>query len=380
MTATTRVHLQRAGEPRTTEGAGSGPRLFHRSMPRYEVTDLISLPDLAAEIGVAEIMVKDESQRFGLPSFKILGGSWAVHRLLSSMAGEPVLGRGFDDLLAIAERLAPLTLVTATDGNHGHGVARMAKALGLSAVVVAPADMVASRRVAIASEGAEVRVVDGNYDHAVRTAADLALSNPTWHLVADVAFTEGDEVPRWVMEGYYTIFDEVDEQLPQPPTTLFVQTGVGALAGAALGYYEACNPELRSAIVEPLTAACLYASAVAGRLVSLDESQGSMMAGLNCGTPSSVAWPTIHARTSAFVAIDDDVCADAMRVLAKYDVVAGESGAAGLAGLLAVVDDRAARQALGIDASSRILTVNTEGATDPDNYHHIVGSLPATRR
>lgn len=375
MSATTRIHLQRQQVRQRAAKGGGGPRMFHRTIPGYEMTDLISLPDLAAELGVAQVAVKNEWSRFGLPSFKVLGGSWAVHRLLSSLAGEPVLGRDFDDLVRLADRLAPLTLVTATDGNHGRGVARMAGLLGLSSVVMVPDDMVASRRDAISSEGAQVRIVAGDYDEAVRQAAGLATASEGWHLVADVALTQDDEVPRWVMEGYDTIFDEVSEQAHREPTALFVQAGVGALAAAALGYYETRNPDLRSAIVEPLTAACLLESAVAGRPVSLAQSQGSMMAGLNCGTPSSVAWPSISARTSVFLAIDDDLAGEAMQVLAKAGVIAGESGAAGLAGLLAAASDSHVRDAMGLDEDSRILTINTEGATDPVNYGRIVGEL-----
>lgn len=342
-------------------------------MPGYRPTELFHLPEVAASIGVADVVVKDEQRRLGLPSFKILGGSWAIHRLLSSLAGEPVLGRSFADLRAVADDLAPRTLVTATDGNHGRGVAHVARLLGLSAMVVVPDDMVAPRIEAIRSEGAEVLVEDGDYDAAVARAAEIGASSDRCHTVADVATTPDDEVPAWVMEGYDTIFDEVVEQTSEALTTLVVQAGVGALAGAAASYFEARQPDLRVGVVEPLTAACLLESALAGEPVSLASSQGSMMAGLNCGSPSSVAWPVIARRTSAFLAVDDHEAAEAMRRLADRGIVAGESGAAGLAGLLVAARDPAAREALRLGPEARVLLLNTEGATDPANYHEIVG-------
>lgn len=371
-TSPTRVHLQTPGSPEAGAPTTASPRSFHETIPGHAATPLVHLTDLAASLGVGDIMVKDEQSRLGLPSFKVLGGSWAVNRLVASIAGEPVLGRTWDDLLEWSERIAPRTLVTATDGNHGRGVARMAHLLGFSALVLVPNDMVAARIDAIASEGADVEVVDGDYDMAVARAAELGAQDD-WHTVADVATEAGDEVPRWVMDGYATIFEEVMEQAPGPPSSLFIQAGVGALAGAATAYFEARHPDMRVAVVEPLSAACLLESSLSGGPLSLDNSQGSMMAGLNCGTPSSVAWPVLDRRVSAFIAIDDDVCGEAMRRLADVGIVAGESGAAALAGLMAVSTREDVRCALGLDSSSRVLVLNTEGATDPDNYEAVVG-------
>lgn len=338
------------------------------------MTPLTALSELASALDVGAIMVKDEQSRLGLPSFKVLGGSWAINRLVGAVAGSEVPARSWEELLAQAEQIGPRTLVTATDGNHGRGVARMAGLLGFAAVVLVPDDMVRVRIDAIASEGAEVVVVDGDYDVAVAQAATMG-HRQRWHTVADVGTEPGDQVPRWVMDGYATIFDEVMEQAPEPPDVLFIQAGVGALAAAAAMSLHRHVPDMRVAVVEPLSAACLLESAVAGAPVSLATSQGSMMAGLNCGAPSSVAWPLLDEQVDAFIAIDDDVCGQAMRALAGVGIVSGESGAAGLAGLMAVAGRSDVRDRLRLDVSSRVLVLNTEGATDPANYEAVVGQF-----
>jgi diaminopropionate ammonia-lyase len=357
--------------------AGARPRDLHRTLPGYEVTPLLRLDALAAEAGLGEIWVKDESLRLGLPSFKILGGAWAVHRLVLQQAGRELERTGIDDLREAAATLGEVTLATATDGNHGRGVARMARLLGFGAVVYVPTGTAPARIEAIESEGAKVVVDPGNYDDAVDRAASEAAANG-WFAVADVARDESDRVPEWVMDGYDTIFDEADEQLPGPPTTVFLQAGVGALTGAGLRHYlRAVGADVASrprfATVEPLSAACLLASAAAGELLTIDAGQESIMAGLNCGTPSSGAWPVIEATIDVYLAVPDELAREAMRRLADAGVVSGESGAAGLAGLLAAIEDPAAREALHLDEEARVLLLNTEGATDPDAYAEIVG-------
>jgi diaminopropionate ammonia-lyase len=354
------------------------PRDLHRTLPGYAVTPLHRLDDLAARLGLGGVWLKDESWRLELPSFKILGGSWAVHRLLLERAGRPVAGAGFDELRAAATELGPLTLTTATDGNHGRGVARTARLLGLAAVVYVPAGTAVARIAAIEEEGAEVVVDPGNYDAAVARAAADADRNG-WLLVADVAVGDDVTVPTWVIDGYDTIFDEADEQLPAPPTVVLLQAGVGALTAAGIGHYlrsRGAQGRPRFATVEPLTAACLLASAAADRLLTIDADQRSIMAGLNCGTPSSVAWPLIAATVDAYLAVPDDRAREAMRLLADAGIVAGESGAAGLAGLLEAVEHDDVRAALGLDGDARVLLLNTEGATDPDGYRRIVGRAP----
>jgi diaminopropionate ammonia-lyase len=358
---------------------GARPRDLHRTLPGYAVTPLHRLGALAAEAGLGEVWVKDESLRLGLPSFKILGGAWAVHRLVLEQAGRELAGTGIDDLRAAAATLGEVTLATATDGNHGRGVARMARLLGFGAVVFVPTGTAQARIDAIESEGAKVVVDPGNYDDAVDRAAREAAEHG-WFAVADVARDEDDRVPDWVMDGYDTIFDEADEQLPGPPTVVFLQAGVGALTGAGLRHYLLAAatgaPRPRFATVEPLSAACLLESAAAGELLTIDAGQESIMAGLNCGTPSSGAWPVIEATVDVYLAVPDDLAREAMRQLAEAGIVSGESGAAGLAGLLAALEDPAAREALHLDGGARVLLLNTEGATDPDAYVEIVGRSP----
>jgi diaminopropionate ammonia-lyase len=360
--------------------AGLRPRDLHRTLPGYEVTPLHRLDGLAEEAGLAEVWVKDESLRLGLPSFKILGGAWAVHRLVLQQAGRELEGTGIEDLREAAATLGEVTLATATDGNHGRGVARMAKLLGFGAVVYVPTGTAQGRIEAIESEGAKVVVDPGNYDDAVDRAAREAAEHG-WLAVADVARDEEDRVPDWVMDGYDTIFDEADEQLPGPPTAVFLQAGVGALTGAGLRHYlrtadASGDIRPRFATVEPLSAACLLESADAGELLTIDAGQESIMAGLNCGTPSSGAWPVIEASVDVYLAIPDELARQAMRRLADAGIVSGESGAAGLAGLLAALEDPEAREALHLDEASRVLILNTEGATDPEAYLEIVGRTP----
>lgn len=372
-----RVHVPAAGSrPPVPAVRGSGPvspRGFHRTMPGYAATAARSLPQVAAACGVGELWVKDESARLGLPSFKVLGGSWAVHRVLMERAGEPFAERGFTDLVRVAAGLGPLTLTTATDGNHGRGVARVARLLGLDAVVFVPDDMVPARSAGIESEGARVVVHDGDYDATVARSA-AAAEEHGWLSIADVAYDRSDPVPGWVVDGYGTIFAECDEQLPGPVTTLLVQAGVGALAGAALQHYATRGHGTRFAVVEPLQAACLLESAVQGEPISLASSQGSVMAGLNCGTPSAVAWPWVHACTDVYLAVPDDRAFEAMRLLAAGGIESGESGAAGLGGLLELAGNPELRAALRLDEHARVLVVNTEGATDPETYRRIVSA------
>jgi diaminopropionate ammonia-lyase len=377
VTGPPRILLATPADDLPPREAGARPRDLHRTLPGYEVTPLLRLDALAAEAGLGEIWVKDESLRLGLPSFKILGGAWAVHRLVLQQAGRELARTGIDDLREAAATLGEVTLATATDGNHGRGVARMARLLGFGAVVYVPTGTAAARIEAIESEGAKVVVDPGNYDDAVDRAASEAAANG-WFAVADVARDGSDRVPEWVMDGYDTIFDEADEQLPGPPTTVFLQAGVGALTGAGLRHYlRAVGADVASrprfATVEPLSAACLLASAAAGELLTIDAGQESIMAGLNCGTPSSGAWPVIEATIDVYLAVPDELAREAMRRLADAGIVSGESGAAGLAGLLAAIEDPAAREALHLDEEARVLLLNTEGATDPDAYAEIVG-------
>ncbi|CAN5769359.1 diaminopropionate ammonia-lyase [soil metagenome] len=350
------------------------PRRFHRRLPGYAVTPLRHINQLAGELGVALVWVKDESQRLGLPAFKMLGASWATY-----LALQRCRGREFEEWSTIDElrrqvgELGPLTLATATDGNHGRAVARMAALLGLGARIRVPAGTVEARVAAIAAEGAEVTLSDGGYDKAVAEVATW--ESPTTLVISDTSWEGYEDVPAWIIDGYSTIFAEVDEQLgaggDSPPTVVVVPVGVGAFAASAVTWFgQPGAARVRIAMVEPVDAACMLASACAGEVVTLPGEQHSIMAGLNCGTPSPVAWPRVSAGADWFVTATDDDARAAMRSFAACGVVAGESGAASLAGAVQLA------AAGHLRADDRVLLVSTEGATDPDAYVQIVGRSP----
>jgi diaminopropionate ammonia-lyase len=288
-----------------------------------------------------------------------------------------------DELRAHLEPLRPLELITATDGNHGRAVARVAALLGFDAKIFVPAGTVEARIAGIESEGATVIVVDGTYDDAVARAAGAQHDRTL--LIEDISWPGYEEIPGWVIEGYSTLLCEVDDALEaagEPgPDLVAVQVGVGALAAAVVAHYrrDGVNPLPRIVAVEPVNAACALAAVEQGRVVTLPGPQESIMAGLNCGTVATVALPILSAGVDLFVATDDDLAREAMRELAAAGVVSGESGAAGLAGLLEVLRQPgtdALRERLGIDATTNVLILSTEGATDPVSYEQIVGAAP----
>jgi diaminopropionate ammonia-lyase len=345
----------------------AAPTEFHRRLPGYAPTAVVDAAALAAELGLGHVFVKDESHRFGLPAFKILGASWAVYRLLVTRLGREPAWMSLDELRRALAPLGPLTLATATDGNHGRAVAHMARLLGYGAHILVPAGTARARVDAIAGEGAEVTVVDGTYDDAAQAAAGLATEDVL--VVSDTSWPGYTEVPRRVIDGYATIFAEIDEQLgASPPDVVVVPMGVGALAAAAVRHFGA---RALIVVVEPDSAACGFRSAQARRPVSVPGPHDSIMAGLNCGTVSLIAWPEVAAGTDVFVTVDDPAAERAMRDLATIGVVAGETGAASVAGLRAVV----AAGSPGIDGR-RALVLCTEGATDPVAYRRIVGADP----
>jgi diaminopropionate ammonia-lyase len=349
---------------------GDGPRAFHRRLPGYATTPLVPAPGLAAELGLAEVWVKDESSRLGLPSFKILGASWAVSRLLFEKLGHEPTFSTLSELRAAVAPLGPLTLVAATDGNHGRAVARMACLLGYACRILVPAGTVPARIEGIESEGATVEVVDGTYDDAVAASARLAADDVL--VVSDTSWDGYVDVPAHVIEGYATIFAEVDEQLGAAAVDIvIVPMGVGALSAAVVAHYSSSATVVA---VEPISAACGLASARAGQPAFVPGPHDSIMAGLNCGTVSLIAWPAVSAGVDVFVAIDDAAAEAGMRDLATLGIVAGETGAASMAGLRAVVGRS---EEAGIDlAGRRALVLCTEGATDPDAYERIVGTPP----
>ena len=341
---------------------------FHASMPGYYATRLVELPALAAELGVGAVLVKDESDRLGLPAFKILGASWAVNCALSRRGG-------FDtpatDLPELRERVsnAAVTLVTATDGNHGRAVARMAQLLGLAARVYVPAGTTAKTLQAIADEGAHVVQTDFRYDDVVRAAASSTTNRPADILIQDTAWPGYEEIPQWIVDGYSTMFDEIDTQLSdRAPDLIAVPTGVGSLLQAALQHYPSTSsgrhPLMEPAVlaVEPVTAACVTESLAAGKPISVDTSRFTSMAGLNCGTVSTIAWPAIHDTLAAAVVVTDDQAHAAMQRLHELGVPAGPSAAASLAGVREALGDTSKREALATRADSIVVLISTEGA------------------
>lgn len=355
-----------------------GPLAFHQRLPGYAPTPLREAPGIAGNLGLDRLWVKDESHRMGLPAFKILGASWAVYRAIQQMLPNRVYryperdGETLADLARHLEPVKPLTLTCATDGNHGRAVARMASLLGLDAHIYVPADMAPARQTAIAGEGARVTVVDGTYDDAVARSADDMGEHTL--VISDTSWPGYEDVPRWVIEGYATIFWEVDDELQRHgepgPDLVAVQIGVGALAAAVVRHYRRPDAAPQPFIlgVEPTHAACVLASMEAGRIVQIPGPHDSIMSGLNCGLPSAIAWPLVSRGIDAFVAIDDERAREGMRALAAEGIVAGECGAAGLAGLTAWL------QSFGGDGTGRrALVISTEGATDPEAYRQIAG-------
>jgi diaminopropionate ammonia-lyase len=369
------------------------PLRFHRRMPGYEETPLLDAPGLAEALGVGKVLVKDESSRLGLPAFKVLGASWAVYRALEERLPGGTFGdwETFEDLRERLEQLRPLDVVAATDGNHGRAVARVAQLLGLGARIFVPEDMVTARREAIAGEGAEVIVVEGTYDDAVERSA--AQEGERALVVSDMAWPGYEQIPSWVIEGYSTMLWEIDDELERRkeagPDLVVVQIGVGAFAAAVARHFRGLQSSRHPRLlgVEPANAACVLRSVGEGRLVSVPGPHDSIMSGLNCGEPSLVAWPAVSRGIDVLIAVEDEPSREAMRLMAASGIVSGETGAAGLSGLLELLRRgspgrqqeqwEAARQALGVNRESRVLLFNTEGATDPEAYGRLVGEAHA---
>ena len=364
-------------DDRSWPGAPTAVAEFHRRMPAYEPTLLFDAPRLAAGLGIGRLLIKAETRRMGLPSFKVLGASWATYRAICTHMGrEPGRWENINDLATEIAHLKPFKLVTATDGNHGRAVAFMARLLGFEAEIFVPAGMARARIEAMESEGATVTSVAGDYDHAVarssREAGDRCL------VVSDTSWPGYEATPSDVIDGYSTIFDEIDHALDatglSQPDLVVVPMGVGALMAAAVTHYRGEHRvSTVLAGVEPLDANCVQTSALAGVPMDVPGPHGSIMVGLNCGMPSRVAWPRLATGVDWFVAVDDDAACRAMRDLAEAAVVAGETGAASLAGLRALLADRSANDALPDLGDKTALVIVTEGATDPAAYRRIVG-------
>ena len=362
-------------------------RFFHSSFPQYSITPLAQLEGMAKYLGLGGVYVKDESYRFGLNAFKVLGGSFAMAKYIAKEMGRDVSEMTYDYLA---------TFFTATDGNHGRGVAWAANKLGQKAVVHMPKGSSQSRFDNIAKEGAKVTIEEVNYDDCVRMAAAEADQTEHGVIVQDTAWDGYEEIPSWIMQGYGTMANEASDQLRQcgvnRPTHVFVQAGVGSLAGAVVGYFTNLFPNdpPKFVVMEARAADCLYQGAVAGdgkpRIVTGDLQ--TIMAGLACGEPNTISWDILRNHVNAFVSCPDWVSAKGMRMLGvpvKGDpvVISGESGAVGMGCLDAIMCDdtyKDLREQLELDRFSQVLMFSTEGNTDPLKFRRVIwdGEYPTT--
>ena len=362
---------------------------FHATVPQYAETPLLSLSALAKAGGVAGFYVKNEAERFGLNAFKALGSSYAISKILSAALGQNLLPAGFTGLQQpqTKAKTAAHVFATATDGNHGRGVAWTAKQLGLKAHIYMPAGTEPERVQAIRDFGAEVTVTDVSYDETVALARAQAQQNG-WTLVQDTAFPGYTDIPKLIIQGYATMAEEIVHRLPPdtPPTHIFLQAGVGSMAGGVLAVLKQHFPAAHFIIIEPKNVACcLKAAAEKNDAASVGGIQKTIMAGLNCGTPCPLIMPLLRAHASFFVGCPDFVAAHGMRLAQNPtqtdpQYISGESGAVGpgLASLLLSDKLPQSRSLLGINSSSVLLAINTEGAMAPAVWHSIVkkGALP----
>jgi diaminopropionate ammonia-lyase len=363
-----RVLLRVPTEPPATDSPDR-PLDFHRRLPGYCETPLVDAPRIAEKLGVAKLFVKDETSRFGLPSFKILGASWATYALLRERLGPISDGPlSYEKLQSWARPLGPLTLLAATDGNHGRAVACVARWFGLNARIYIPDFVLPGRRQAIEAEGGELEVVDGPYDAAVDAALEASHDAGTL-LISDTARAATDFAPRMTAAGYTTAFEEVEQQLARSGNgridALAVQAAVGGLASASTVWARVTrrgrSPHV--IVVEPEHAASIMSALAAGEPVTVSASELTNMAVLQCGTVSVTAFPNLHAGVSCCLTIEDAWAATAASELAACNLHTGFSGAAGVAGLLALFGGAFAepvRQYLGLSRDARLLAVATE--------------------
>ncbi|UQZ87962.1 diaminopropionate ammonia-lyase [Deltaproteobacteria bacterium Smac51] len=362
---------------------------FHRSFKEYSVTPLTELKALAADFGLGRVWVKDESYRFGLNAFKVLGGAYAIGQYLAQKLGCDISELSREKLASpeIKAKIGQITFASTTDGNHGRGVAWTAQQLGQKAVIYMPKGSAQIRVDNILATGAECYVTDMNYDDTVRMT-DMKAKENGWVIVQDTAWEGYTEIPTWIMQGYMTLAVEALEQIKalgeNRPTHLFLQAGVGSFAGAALGFMAAALGKDMpiTTIVEPDKAACIYKSATAkdGKAHPVTGDMDTIMAGLACGEPSIISWGMLRDYAAAYISMSDFYAANGMRVLAaplKGDapIVSGESGAATMGALQHIMRNPNAdelKKALKLDANSKVLIISTEGDTAPEIYRDIV--------
>lgn len=364
-------------------------KAFHESFPEYSRTPLRDLKQLAKHLGVAGVYVKDESYRFGLNAFKVLGGSFAIANYLAKRLGKDISQLDYKALISdeTREKLGEITFATTTDGNHGRGVAWTANRLKQKSVVYMPKGSSITRLNNIKAEGADAYITELNYDDAVRLTAEHA-QKYGWVVVQDTAWDGYEEIPTWIMQGYGTMAAEALEQLQElqidKPTHIFIQAGVGSLAGAVQGYFASVFGEDRpkTIVVESNQADCLYQSVMAndGQPHSVAGDLNTIMAGLACGEANTISWGVLRDYSEMFVSCPDWVAARGMRILGSpleedCRVVSGESGAVTTGLLATIMTDKKMEEikaALGLDEKSKILVFSTEGDTDPDKYRSIV--------
>ena len=371
---------------------------FHRSYPQYSVTPLANLSGMASRLGLGGVYVKDESYRFGLNAFKVLGGSFAMAKYLAGELGRDISRMTYDYLTSDAFRaeFGQATFFTATDGNHGRGVAWMARRLGQRCVVYMPKGTAAERLENVRRQGAQASILDCNYDGCVHLAERHARENG-WRLTQDTAWDGYEESPTRIMQGYTTIAREIDAQLAElgedAPTHILLQAGVGSFAAAMLGYYAAKRGDARplSVIVEPNAADCILRTARAGdgQLRFVTGDMPTIMAGLACGEPSTVSWRILDAYADAFLAMPDSAAAGGMRMLGNplpgdARIISGESGASTAGALREIMVNPALtelRERMNFCPEARVLLISTEGDTDRENYRRIVwdGAHPNLR-
>jgi diaminopropionate ammonia-lyase len=373
-------------------------RKFHDGIPGFEMSPLKSLRKMAKYIGIDGLWVKDESCRLNLNSFKVLGGSYAIYRFIKErlkLSGEFT----YEEMISGKIKLltGEITFATATDGNHGRGVAWAANKLGHKSVIYVHKNTSIARIEAIRSYGATVKVIDGNYDDAVEQISKDAKKNG-WEIISDTSWPGYEKIPTWIMQGYTTIVSEIQEQFSAQgvlyPTHVFVQAGVGALAASVIGHYHALLKDKApiSVIVEPDKAACLYNSMKIGdgKPHNFPGELDTIMAGLACGDPSPIAWKVLTESADVFISVPDYIAAEGMRMYAvplKGDpfVVSGESGAVTLATLKHIMFNselKELKEKLKLDKNSKVLLINSEGNTDPLNFRRVVweGSKPVPHK
>lgn len=358
---------------------------FHGSFPMYEATPLTELKETARALGLGTVYMKDESYRFGLNAFKVLGGSYAIGSYLAKRLGKSIEEMPYEELVSdqTREALGEITFVTATDGNHGRGVAWTANRLCQKAVVYMPKGSARERLDNILAEGAKASITELNYDEAVRLANSQA-EQKGWVMVQDTAWEGYEDIPEWIMQGYGTMGYEAYTQLPQKPTHIFLQAGVGSMAGAVTGFFASVYKEERPVItiVEPNKADCVFRTAEAadGKLHFVTGEMNTIMAGLACGEPCSIGWNVLKDYADNFISCPDYMAAQGMRILGNPvqgdpRVISGESGAAAFGCVAEIMRNpkyEDIRAKLGLDQNSRVLFFSTEGDTDKENYRSIV--------